>query len=192
MAQPSLSHDSIRSHQIVVHQDGCIGRYTDFVEEMALVFQGTVWERFWSLILPDANPWGWGYDEFAYSFCGFRRMAIIDAEVIRHTHAGSYHETAIADHHRARDHFRRFHLSRKRTLCVISSEPWRKHVIVPVRLMLYHIFVALYALRPVFFFRRAVRTCAGYLRAMTSVRKDPGFSVKDEDSGDKSYESKRA
>jgi hypothetical protein len=192
VAQPSLSQDSIRSYQIVAHQDGCVGRYTDFVEEMALVFRGDLWERFWSLIVPDANPWGWGYDEFTYSFCGFRRMAIIDAEVIRHTHAGSYHDIAIADHHRAREHFRRFHLSRKRTLGVISNAPWRKHVIVPVRLMLYHILIVLYSLRPVFFLRRAIRTSAGYLRAMASARKESGFSVTDKDSGDRSHKSQRA
>jgi hypothetical protein len=186
-AQPSLSPDSVRSHQIVLHQDGSLGRYTDFVEEMALVFQGEAWGRFWGLIQPDANPWGWGYDEFAYSFCGFRRMAVIDAEVIRHTHAGSYHETAMVDYRKTQAHFRRFHFSRKRTLCTISSEPWHKHVIVPVRLMLYRIFVMLYALRPVFFFRRAIRNCTGYLWARTSVRKESGFSGKEDGSGDQSH-----
>jgi hypothetical protein len=47
LAQPSLSPDSAISHEIVVHRDGRIGRYTDFVEQMALVFEGKKWERCW-------------------------------------------------------------------------------------------------------------------------------------------------
>lgn len=164
VAQPSLSDDSIRSHQIVAHQDGCLGRYTDFVEQMAFAFRGDLWERFWRLILPDANPWGWGYDEFAYSYCGFRRMAVIDTEVIRHTHAGSYHGVAIADHHSLRERFRRFHFSRRKVLCPISNEPWRRYVTVPIRLMMYRFFITFYALRPVFFVRRVVRTSSVLLR----------------------------
>jgi hypothetical protein len=192
VAQPSLSLDSVRSHQIVLHLDGSVGRYTDFVEQMALVFRGEAWGRFWALIQSDANPWGWGYDEFAYSFCGFRRMAVIDAEVIRHTHAGSYHETAMVDYRGMRAHFRRFHFSRKRTLCVISGEPWHKHVVVPVRLLLYRVFVMLYASRPVFFFRRVIRDRVGSLRTMASTRKESGSSGTEEDSGDKSHQPRRA
>lgn len=167
MAQPALSHQSVISHHIVAHQNNRIGRFTDFVEQMALVFQEGAWERFRTMILPDANPWGWGYDEFAYSWCGFRRLAIIDAEVIRHLHAGAYHEAAMAEHRKMRAQLRRFHFSRKMTLCTISDSPWRKHVAIPVRLLLHRLYVDLYALRPVFFIRRLIRACSGRAPAAT-------------------------
>ena len=96
VAQPALSSDSVISHPMTGAARP-IGRYTDFVEIMAFVFRGDLWERFWRLIEPDRNPWGWGYDEVAYSVCGFRRLAIVDCEAIRHLRKGSYHAAAGAD-----------------------------------------------------------------------------------------------
>jgi len=157
LAQPSLSADSVISHAITVHRDNTIGRYTDFVEEMALVFEGRLWERFWTLIRADENPWGWGYDELMYAYCGFRRMAIIDAEVIRHLRKGGYHEPARIARRKVLDEFARLHFSRKQTLCEISDRPWEKHVMTPLRLMRHRLFVDVYALPSVFFLRRFIR-----------------------------------
>jgi hypothetical protein len=141
---PSLSRDSVISHEVMVHQDERVGRFTDFVEEMAFVFESRRWRRFWELISPDSNPWGWGYDEVAYSYCRFRRMAVIDAEVIRHVRQGTYAEQAVADRRQMRDQYKRFHFSRKRTLCPIPNDPVRKHLVTPFRLYLHYVFVRLY------------------------------------------------
>jgi len=165
VAQPALSYDSVISHRITARQDHLIGRYTDFVEQMAFTFRGNLWERFWRLIRADDNPWGWGYDEFAYACCGFRRMAIIDAEVIRHVHAGSYHEAAQVAHQEMRRRYRRFRFSRKKDLCAISDEPWQKHVAIPWRLLRHRCLIRLYSLPPAFLLRRVVRR---YLRRRTS------------------------
>jgi hypothetical protein len=166
VVQPAISHDSIISHQIVAHQPNAIGRYTDFVEQMAFAFRGDLWERFWRIIEPARNPWGWGYDELAYARCGFRRMAIIDAEVIRHLRKGSYHEAATTDHEEMLHRCRRFHRSRKTTLCPVSNTPWQKHVIAPLKLFWHRAYVDLYALQPTFLLRRFIRA---YLRRSSST-----------------------
>lgn len=157
LAQPSLSPDSAISHEIVVHRDGRIGRYTDFVEQMALVFEGKKWERCWELIRMDENPWGWGYDELLYACCRCRRMAIIDAEVVRHLRQGAYHAAACAARRRLLDELGRFYVSRKSTLCDVSDRPWRKRVMTPLRLIRHRLFVDLYATPPVYRLRRFIR-----------------------------------
>jgi len=149
VAQPALSPDSVISHAITARQDTPIGRYTDFVEEMAFVFRGDLWERFWRLIAPDRNPWGWGYDEIAYSVCRFRRMAIIDAETIRHTRKGTYHASARAAQAEVRQRYRRLFWPRKRTICPISDSFLRQRLTAPLRLNLYFLYARLSSLRPV-------------------------------------------
>jgi Protein of unknown function (DUF707) len=146
VAHPSLSPDSVISHRIMVHRRDSLGRYTDFVEQMAMVFKGNRWRRFWNLISPTEHPWGWGYDEVAYSYCRFFKMAIIDAEIIRHTRKGTYLERAQADQKRFHQALRRFHFSHKRTLCGISEKPAVRWTIIPLRLHLYHALVRLYVL----------------------------------------------
>ena len=145
VAQPALSADSIIYHPVTARQDTPIGRYTDFVEEMAFVFRGDLWERFWRLIAPDRNPWGWGYDEIAYSACRFRRMAVIDAHVIRHTRRGSYHEAARAGQKEVHERYRRFFFPRKRTICPISDGILHRTLIAPLRLNLYFAWASLHA-----------------------------------------------
>ena len=157
LAQPSLSQDSVISHEIVVHRDGRIGRYTDFIEQMAFVFEGRRWERFWKLIRKDENPWGWGYDELLYAHCGFRRMAIIDAEVIRHLRQGAYHSAARVARRKLLDELGHLWVSRKQTLCDVSDRPWHKHVTIPLRLIRHRLFVDLYATPPVYRLRRFIR-----------------------------------
>jgi hypothetical protein len=157
VAQPALSQDSVVSHRITVRQDTPIGRYTDFVEQMAMTFRGNLWERFWRIIRSDSNPWGWGYDEFTYAAGRFRRMAIIDAETIRHVRGGSYHGAARAGQLETWKRHGHLYRTRKRVLGRISTEPWQKHVVIPWRLLRHRTFVGLYASLPAFLLRRVIR-----------------------------------
>jgi glycosyltransferase involved in cell wall biosynthesis len=85
VAQPALMDDSYYSHQITIQQPGKIGRRTDFVEVMAIVFKASSWSKFYNMIESDYNFSGWGYDLFLESLCNFKRIGIIDCEPIRHT-----------------------------------------------------------------------------------------------------------
>jgi len=146
VAHPSLSPNSVISHRIMVHRSDSLGRYTDFVEQMAMVFRSSRWRQFWNLISPTENPWGWGYDEVAYSYCRFHKMAIIDAEVIRHMRRGTYAERGRADQKQLHRTLKRFYFSRKRTLCGISEKPVVRWTIIPLRQYLYQALVRLYVL----------------------------------------------
>jgi len=86
LSQPALTATSFYSHKITLRQNNIrFGRFTDFVEIMIPVFERQAWDRFWNSIMTTANGWGWGYDLFARSKCGYRRMGIIDCETVRHT-----------------------------------------------------------------------------------------------------------
>lgn len=86
LSQPALTTTSFYSHKITLRKERLrIGRFTDFVEIMIPVFEREAWDRFWNTIMTTANGWGWGYDLFAKSKCGYRRMGIIDSEPVRHT-----------------------------------------------------------------------------------------------------------
>lgn len=85
VAQPALSADSHYTHPITLQQAGRIGRYVDFVEIMAQVFEANAWPRFWHLMRADGNYWGFGYDNLARAVCGYQNMGIIDCQPVRHT-----------------------------------------------------------------------------------------------------------
>ncbi len=86
VSQPALTTTSFYSHRITLRKASVrIGRFTDFVEIMIPVFERKAWDRFWNSIMTTANGWGWGYDLFAKSKCGYKRMGIIDSEPVRHT-----------------------------------------------------------------------------------------------------------
>jgi hypothetical protein len=157
MAQPALSPDSVIYHPVTARHDTPIGRYTDFVEEMVFVFRGDKWERFRRLIAPDSNPWGWGYDEVAYSVGRFRRAAVIDAEVVKHLRKGTYHADAFTARDQVHRRYRRFYYPKKRTLCPISDRPLQKHLIAPLRLNLYFLFAWLHSLPGILRLRRLLR-----------------------------------
>jgi hypothetical protein len=168
VGHPALSSDSVISHAVMERRDTAIGRYTDFAEILGFTFRGDVWERFWRLIEPDSNPWGWGYDEVAYSVCRFRKMAIIDSEVIKHTRKGSYHAAAVAGQRETHDRYRRYYLSRKKMLCEISEDPLRRHITHPLWLYLHHALARSYILPGAPGVRRFIRTCLNRLRARRS------------------------
>jgi hypothetical protein len=151
-------------------QNTPIGRYTDFAEILAFTFRGDLWERFWQLIEPDRNPWGWGYDEVAYAVCGFRRMAIIDCEVVKHTRKGSYHAAVAADHRETHRRYRRYYISRKKTLGEISDQPWRKYLVTPLWLYLHLAFARSFALPGAVGLRRLIRACRERLGAAFGTR----------------------
>jgi len=165
VGHPALSPDSVISHAVMERQDTPIGRYTDFAEILGFVFRGDLWERFWRLIEPDRNPWGWGYDEVAYAVCRFRKMAIIDCEVVKHTRRGSYHAAVAADHQETHRRYRRYYLSRKKTLCEISDQPWRKYIVTPLWLHLHSAFARSFVLPGAVGLRRLLRACRQWLWA---------------------------
>ena len=154
----------------MAHQDRAIGRYTDFAEILGFAFRGDLWERFWRLIEPDRNPWGWGYDEVAYAVCRFRKMAIIDGEVVRHTRKGSYHAAVAADHQETHRRVPPPLSSRKKTLCEISDQPWRKHVVTPLWLYLHWAFAQSFVLPGAVGLRRLIRICRERLWAFGMPR----------------------
>lgn len=86
VAQPSLTPGSYYTHPFTLKNKRYkVGRYFDFIEIMVPVFTFNAWARFWSMIEPDFNYWGYGYDDLAKSFCGYNAMAIIDQESVTHT-----------------------------------------------------------------------------------------------------------
>jgi hypothetical protein len=86
IAQPALSHKSYYSHAITLHDKRYrIGRYTDFVEVMAPVFRNDAWLKFRNMVSENDNPWGWGYDLLAKSYCRYANMGIVDCETVTHT-----------------------------------------------------------------------------------------------------------
>jgi len=172
VGHPALSPDSVISHPVMERRNTAIGRYTDFAEILGFTFRGDVWERFWRLIEPDCNPWGWGYDEVAYCVCRFRKMAIIDSEVIRHTRKGSYHAAAVASRYQTHERYSRHYLSRKKTLCEISDNALRKHILIPLWLSLHFAFARSYILPGAAGLRRFLRTCLGWWRA-----RKPGTTI---------------
>jgi hypothetical protein len=144
VAHPALSDDSVISHEVMRRQTNGLGRFTDFVEQMAFVFQGHLWERFWELLSPTDHPWGWGYDEIAYARCRFRRMAVIDSQVIRHLRQGTYADAARADQRRLHEQYGGGYLSRKRTLCRLCDTFAGRWLFTPVRLYTYYAYAQLY------------------------------------------------
>lgn len=86
VAQPALAYNSYVSFKIT-RQDPkySVGRYTDYVENMSMIFTQAAWVAFWNLMEPDFNFWGWGYDWLAKSLCGYTNMGIVDCEPVEHT-----------------------------------------------------------------------------------------------------------
>jgi len=154
VAHPSLSEDSVISHPVMRHVPGTIGRYTDFVEQMAFVFKSDCWERFWRLIADDRNPWGWGYDEVAYSYCRFHRMAVVDAEVIKHLRRGGYQEGARLEQKVLKRKLRRYRFSRKRALYHIATGSTIRRLSTSAGLSLHYVLVRLYVLLGLGYLRR--------------------------------------
>jgi|GEM_PF-207012 len=86
IAQPALKLKSFFSHFITLKDYRYkVGRRTDFVEVMIPVVRGTQWSKFYYMIEKDYNYWGWGYDLYLLSKCGFHRVGIIDQEAVYHT-----------------------------------------------------------------------------------------------------------
>jgi len=86
MAQPSLTRESFFSHSITLSDPLVgVGRYTDFVEVMIPVFSYQAWVKYWDMLEKGYNYWGWGYDFFAKSICGFTNMGTIDCQSVTHT-----------------------------------------------------------------------------------------------------------
>lgn len=84
--QPALSPDSFYSLKITLRDPRFrVGRYTDFVEVMVMVFRGDAWPKFRRMIMTNDRPSGWGYDLLAKAVCRYVNMGIVDSETITHT-----------------------------------------------------------------------------------------------------------
>lgn len=94
VAQPALSGDSYTCHPITLRQTDKVGRYVDFVEIMAQVFRADAWSAFWQMMRVDGNFWGWGYDSLARAVCGYKNMAIIDSQCVKHIRPSRENELA--------------------------------------------------------------------------------------------------
>jgi len=85
-AQPALADGSYYTHPITLHnKSDHVGRFTDFVEHMVPVYRRDAWIKYWHMVEPDYNFWGWGYDCLAKTFCGYTNMGIIDSEPVMHS-----------------------------------------------------------------------------------------------------------
>ena len=141
VGQPALSHDSYISHPITKCTTSRIGRYTDFVEQMVPVYTAESWNRIWHLFSYDKYGWGWGYDLLTYSYGRLLRMAIIDAEVVKHTKAGDYHEKFCRKEMKMLFDEKWYHFcSRRVTIVGILNISFMNNVIVFMRLYLYKLF----------------------------------------------------
>ena len=167
VGHPALASDSVICHPVMERHPTDVGRYTDFAEPLAWTIRADLWGRFWELIEPDRNPWGWGYDEVAYAVCRFRKTAIIDSEVVRHTRKGDYHASAKVDHDGTLARHVRFYRSRKKTLCTISDHPWYKRVLTPLWLHLHFAWARSFSLPGALALRRFIR--AMWVRARRSI-----------------------
>jgi len=87
--QPALTLDSHINIDITRVSPGSVGRFTDYVENMAPVFTRAAWLKYWNAIDETTTFWGGQYTECARFVCGYKRMGIIDTETISHTRPGS-------------------------------------------------------------------------------------------------------
>lgn len=100
LCQPALSRHSLRSHQLTVKHGQPVGRFTDFVEVMAMVFTNSAWNRYWQLLESDWCHWGWGYNHLLRSVCGIERLGIVDCQSITHLKLGSGRTSAPKERQR--------------------------------------------------------------------------------------------
>ena len=64
VAQPALVSKENSSLTITIKNPSYkIGRHTDFVEIMVPVFRRDAWKKWWEILEPEWNFWGWGYDK---------------------------------------------------------------------------------------------------------------------------------
>ena len=84
LAQPALTGNSFFTWELTLQRPDKPGRFTDFVEIMVPCFSVDAWRTFREMIYLDRNPWGYGYDLFAKTVCGFDSMAIVDSTPVRH------------------------------------------------------------------------------------------------------------
>ena len=86
VAQPALSRDSYCTWRTLRQEDGCVLRYTRFVEIMAPMFSREAL-RVCAPTFTESDS-GWGLDWLWPQLCehaGLGRMAVIDATPVRHT-----------------------------------------------------------------------------------------------------------
>lgn len=86
VAQPALASGENASYGITIHHPSYTnGRFTDFVEIMIPVFRRDAWVKWWDMLEPEWNFWGWGYDLKFKSIKHIKKMGIIDAQAVEHT-----------------------------------------------------------------------------------------------------------
>jgi len=94
MAAPALSSQSITPHKIMYRQASASGRLVDVIEIFLTAFDARAWSRFWEMIEPDANPWGWGYVQLAQWGCRFK-MGLVDAQTVSVLRGPTFRQEAM-------------------------------------------------------------------------------------------------
>lgn len=97
MAQPALTRRSHSTHRMFYQNLNQGVRFTDFIEIMNPIFSVEAWIKFWSSMENSWNHWGWGYDDYAFNFCDFKSMAILDCLPVHHTKPITFPWQASAD-----------------------------------------------------------------------------------------------
>lgn len=110
LAQPALSHESYHNLDITLQdKKNEMGRYVDFVEIMVPVFRNDAWSKYRNMIIGEKNPWGWGYDVIAKSYCRYINMGIVDCETVVHTRPPqSKNTTAPSDEKKILNKYKNF------------------------------------------------------------------------------------
>ncbi len=98
MAAPALSSQSITPHRIMYRQATGNGRLVDVIEVFLTAFDARAWPRFWELIEPDWNHWGWGYVQLAQWHCGFK-MGLVDSQTVSVLRGPTFKQEALDSMH---------------------------------------------------------------------------------------------
>lgn len=115
LAQPALSSHSFYSHELTLRNNMTkVGRYTDFVEVMVMVFRQDAWPRFFKMVSSTDQSRGWGFDLLAKSVCKYTNMGIVDAENVTHTRpVQSQHTTGPEEMKRLHRQYRGYKIAEK-------------------------------------------------------------------------------
>jgi hypothetical protein len=82
LSQPSLSHDSYYSFDLLLHQANTKIRYTNFVEIMCPLFKSNALEKVLPSLITSYS--GWGQDYLWAYLLEYKNIAIIDDIIIKH------------------------------------------------------------------------------------------------------------
>jgi hypothetical protein len=82
---------------------------------MVPVFRRDAWEKWWEMLEPEWNFWGWGYDEMFKSVKKIKKMGIIDSQVVLHTKpvSSSHRKDVLTDWRKFHSKYKGYENARK-------------------------------------------------------------------------------